>query len=124
MAITQTQRGHVEIASLLNDLREKAMLQAQPDLQGRLGGAAVEYRVVYHAWPGAGERLEMRSGHRELTGKYRRVIHWLLDPTSGRPWATAEMVSLFLDLKARRSLTVEDSTLKVMGIEPIPALGL
>jgi acyl-CoA thioester hydrolase len=103
---------------------QDAMLKAQPDLEGRLGGAAVEYRVIYHAWPGAGERLEMRSGHRDLTPKYRRVIHWLLDPTSGRPWATAEMVSLFLDLKARRSLTVADSTLQAMGIEPIPVLGL
>jgi acyl-CoA thioester hydrolase len=103
---------------------QEAMLKAQPDLEGRLGGAAVEYRVVYHAWPGAGERLEMRSGHRELTPKSRRVVHWLLDPTSGRPWATAEMVSLFLDLKARRSLTLSEHTLDAMGIEPIASLGL
>lgn len=107
-------------------LRESqaAVLTAEPDLQGRLGGAAVEYRVVYHALPGAGERLEMRSGHRELTPKMRRVIHWLLDPTTGRPWASAEMVSLFLDLKARKSLTLPDHALRAMGIEPNPELGL
>jgi acyl-CoA thioester hydrolase len=103
---------------------QEAMLTAQPDLVGRLGGAAVEYRVVYHKWPGAGERLEMRSGHRELTPKARKVVHWLLDPTSGRPWATAEMVSLFLDLKARRALTLPQSTLDAMGIESNLALGL
>ena len=102
----------------------EALLEAQPDLQGRLGGAAVEYRVVYHAWPRAGDRVELRSGHRELTAKARRVIHWLLDPTSGRPWASAEMVSLFLDLQARRSLTLSEAGLKAMAIEPIPALGL
>ncbi|MEI9891120.1 MAG: hypothetical protein WDN45_11645 [Caulobacteraceae bacterium] len=103
---------------------QTALLAAEPDLEGRLGGAAVEYRVVYHAWPGPGERVEMRSGHRELTPKLRRVIHWLLDPSSGRPWATAEMVSLFLDLKARRSLTLSEHGLKAMGIEAIPDLKL
>ena len=102
----------------------EALLAAQPELAGRLGGAAVEYRAVYHAWPRAGDRVEMRSAHRELTAKARRVVHWLLDPTSGRPWASAEMVSLFLDLKARRSLTLPDHGLKAMGIEPMPELGL
>jgi acyl-CoA thioester hydrolase len=96
----------------------EALLAAQPDLQGRLGGAAVEYRAAYHAWPRAGDRVELRSGHRELTAKARRVVHWLLDPTSGRPWASAEMVSLFLDLKARKSLTLSDEALKATAIEP------
>jgi acyl-CoA thioester hydrolase len=116
-------RIYASVGTLLRQSQD-AVLQAEPDLKGRLGGAAVEYRVVYHAWPGAGERVEMRSGHRELTPKMRRVIHWLLDPTSGQPWATAEMVSLFLDLKARRSLTLPDHALRAMDIEPIPVLGL
>jgi acyl-CoA thioester hydrolase len=116
-------RIYASVGNILRD-SQAAVLKAEPDLEGRLGGAAVEYRAVYHAWPGAGERLEMRSGHRDLTPKMRRVIHWLLDPTSGRPWATAEMVSLFLDLKARRSLTLSDHALQSMGIEPNPHLAL
>jgi acyl-CoA thioester hydrolase len=116
-------RVYASVGHILRD-SQAAALKADPSLEGRLGGAAVEYRVIYHAWPGAGERLEMRSAHRELTPKMRRVIHWLLDPTSGRPWATAEMVSLFLDLKARRSLTLSDNALAAMGVEPIPDLKL
>ncbi len=102
----------------------EALLQAQPDLAGRLGGAAVEYRAVYHAWPRAGDRVELRSGHRELTAKARRVVHWLVDPTSGRPWASGEVVSLFLDLKARKSLTLSEEALRAMAIEPMGELGL
>jgi len=52
-------RIYASVGHILRGSQE-AMLKAQPDLEGRLGGAAVEYRVVYHAWPGAGERLEMR----------------------------------------------------------------
>ena len=103
---------------------QAALIEGDPDLEARLGGAAVEYRAVYHAWPGPGDRLQMRSAHKELTPKYRRVIHWLLDPQSGRPWASAEMVSLFLDLKARRSLTLPEQSIQAMGIQPIASLGL
>jgi acyl-CoA thioester hydrolase len=101
-----------------------ALLAAAPHLAGRLGGAAVEYRVLYHAWPKAGDRLVLRSGHRKLTAKSRSVVHWLLDPASDRPWATAEVVSLFLDLQARRALTIPDEALAAMAVDPIEALGL
>jgi acyl-CoA thioester hydrolase len=116
-------RIYASVGTMLRHSQD-AMLKAQPDLEGRLGGAAVEYRVIYHSWPGAGDRISMRSAHRDLTPKMRRVIHWMLDPTSGKPWATAEMVSLFLDLKARRSLTIPDHALKATGIEPIGHLTL
>ena len=78
----------------------------------------MEYRAVYHAWPRAGDRVELRSAHRELTAKARRVVHWLLDPTPGRAWASGEMVSLFLDLKARKSLTLSADALQAMAVEP------
>ena len=103
---------------------QAALLAAQPDLIGRLGGAAVEYRVIYHAWPTVGDRVELRSGHLALTPKSRTVAHWLLDPASGRPWATAEMLSLFLDLKARKSLTLSDAALAAMAVEPTPGVPL
>jgi acyl-CoA thioester hydrolase len=116
-------RVYASVGHIIRPSHE-ALLKAEPDLDGRLGGAAVEFRALYHAWPRAGDRVELRSAHRELTAKARRVVHWLLDPTSGRPWASAEMVSLFLDLKARKSLTLSDEGLKAMAVEPIPALGL
>lgn len=109
--------GHVSKA-------RAALLEKEPDLRGRLGGAVVEYRVVYHAWPLPGDRVELRSGLSELTPKIRRVVHWMIDPASGRPWASAELVSLFLDLKTRKSLTLSQAALDAMGIEPIGGLGL
>jgi acyl-CoA thioester hydrolase len=103
---------------------QAALLEVAPDLVGRLGGAAVEYRVLYHAWPKAGDRLVLRSGHRSLTAKSRSVVHWLLDPSSDRPWASAEVLSLFLDLKARRALTLSDEALAAMQVDPNATLGL
>ncbi len=101
-----------------------AALAAAPELDGRLGGAAVEYRALYHAWPQAGDRLQLRSAHRSLTPKSRNVVHWLLNPTSGKPWATAELVSLFLDLKERRALTMPAPAFALMAVETRPDLEL
>ena len=101
-----------------------AAMATAPDLKDRLGGAAVEYRCLYHAWPQAGDRLQLRSGHRAMTPKSRSVVHWLLDPASGRPWATAEAVSLFLDLKARKSMVLADEVFAAMAVEGVAGLGL
>jgi acyl-CoA thioester hydrolase len=59
-----------------------------------------------------------------VTAKSRRVVHWLLDPTTGRPWASGEVVSLFLDLKARKSLTLSADALEAMAVDPMDELGL
>jgi acyl-CoA thioester hydrolase len=103
---------------------QAAALAAMPELKDRLGGAAVEYRALYHAWPRAGDRLQMRSGYRALTPKSRSMVHWLLDPTLGRPWATAEVVSLFLDLKERKALVMPDEVFKVMAADRVEGLEL
>jgi acyl-CoA thioester hydrolase len=113
-------------ASVGHIVRESAAaaVRAAPELEGRLGGAAVEYRCLYHAAARAGDRVQLRSGHRAITPKSRTIVHWLLDPASGRPWASAEMVSLFLDLQARKALTMPDPAHAAMAVDQIEGVGL
>ena len=101
-----------------------AAKRADPTLEGRLGGAVVEYRCLYHALARAGDRVQLRSGHRAIGAKSRSIVHWLLDPATGRPWATAEAVSLFLDLQARRALTLSDAALAAMDVARFDGLAL
>jgi acyl-CoA thioester hydrolase len=103
---------------------QDAVIAAQPELDGRLGGAMVEFRALYHAWPGPGDQMQLRSGLKAATNKMRRVVHWMLDPASGAPWASCEGLLLFLDLKARRSLTVADAAQEAIAGELIPTLSL
>ncbi len=81
--------------------------ERKPDI----GGAAIEYRLVHHAWPRAGDRLELRSGRAGGNAKFQRLVHWMLDPDSGRPWASAEAISVSLDLVARKLITLSDEEL-------------
>jgi acyl-CoA thioester hydrolase len=80
------------------------------DRPSGVGGAVLEYRVAYLAWPRAGDRFEIRSGLSAVGERTQNLVHWLLDPESGRAWATAEAVAISLDLEARKviPISVED----------------
>lgn len=74
----------------------------------RLGGAVLEYRLVYLDWPRLGDRLELRSGTPGCTARVRRLVHWLLDPLTGRAWGAAEAVAAAFDLDARKIVTMTE----------------
>jgi acyl-CoA thioester hydrolase len=89
-----------------------------------VGGAVLEYRVCYLAWPSAGDRFEVVSGLAAVGDKTQRFIHWMLDPVTGRPWATAEAVAIVLDLEARRIVPIDSETRARMREKLIPGLRL
>lgn len=68
----------------------------------RLGGAVLEYRVLYLDWPRAGDGVELRSGIAESTPRIRRAVHWMVDPLTGRPWASSEAIAITFDLDKRK----------------------
>jgi acyl-CoA thioester hydrolase len=90
----------------------------------RIDGAAVEYRLVHHAWPRVGDRLELRSGSAGGDARIRRLVHWMLDPDTGRPWASAEAIAVSFDLQTRKLVTLSDAELARVEAEAIPGLGL
>jgi acyl-CoA thioester hydrolase len=74
----------------------------EDEARPRIGAAAVEFRLVYEAWPRAGERMVVHSGVAQASDRALTLIHWVLDPESGRPWAGAEHVVIMFDLEARK----------------------
>jgi acyl-CoA thioester hydrolase len=73
-----------------------------PSKPKRVGGAVLEYRLIYLDWPRAGARMAVHSGIAAVEGTTQRLVHWMLDPHSGRPWATSMAVAATLDLDARK----------------------
>jgi acyl-CoA thioester hydrolase len=90
----------------------------------KIGGAAVEYRLVHHAWPRVGDRLELRSGSAGGDARVRRLVHWMLDPDTGRPWASAEAIAVSFDLATRKLITLSDEELARVEADCVPGLGL
>ena len=90
----------------------------------RIGGAVLEYRVLHHDWPRAGQGVEVRSGFAACDARTRRVIHWLVDPVSGRAWASAEAVVISFDLDARKVVDISDAALAEFQARVSPGLTL
>jgi acyl-CoA thioester hydrolase len=97
---------------------------AQNGGNGRIGGAALEYRLIHLDWPRAGDRLELRSGVAGGDARFRRLVHWLLDPQSGRPWGVAEAIAVSFDLEARKIVTLSDEALAQANASVIAGLTL
>jgi acyl-CoA thioester hydrolase len=90
---------------ILGEVRPGPRLaDGQPPL--RIGGAVLEFRVLHLNWPRAGDRFDLRSGFSACEPRVRRVVHWMLDPASGRPWAVAEAVVVSFDLDARKVVEI------------------
>lgn len=90
----------------------------------KVGGAALEYRLIHHAWPRAGDRLELRSGSAGGDPRFRRLVHWLLDPDTGRPWGSAEAIAVSFDLETRKLITLSDEEFARVEADAVPGLGL
>lgn len=102
-----------------------APVRAALSERGRsMGGAIVEYRLVYIDPPGAGRRFVLRSGLVGGDARARRLVHWMLDPDSGRAYGAAEAMLVGLDLKARKLLDLDEADLTVMKAHMIPGLTL
>ncbi|MBS0333825.1 MAG: thioesterase, partial [Proteobacteria bacterium] len=91
---------------------------------GRVGGAALEYRLIHLAWPRAGDRVELRSGASGGDARFRRLTHWLLDPRTGRPWGVAEAIAASFDLDTRKLITLGDEALAEANARVVPGLTL
>jgi acyl-CoA thioester hydrolase len=92
--------------------------------EAKVGGAALEYRLIHHAWPQAGDRLALRSGSAGGDARFRRLVHWLLDPDTGRPWGTAEAIAVSFDLATRKIISLDQEELARVEADAVPGLGL
>ena len=84
----------------------------------------LEYRIAYLAWPRAGDRVELRSGLVSTDARTMRVVHWMLDPATGAPWATSEAVAITFDLDARKVVPVTEAARRALAKHAVAGLAL
>ncbi len=89
------------IRTLSAPLREIVARNAEEPV-GRIGGAVVEFRVLHLDWPRAGDAFEIRSGLATVDGHAKSLIHWMLDPVSGRVYGSMQSIAVDFDLDRRR----------------------
>jgi acyl-CoA thioester hydrolase len=68
--------------------------------------------------------MEMRSGSAGGDARFRRLVHWLLDPATGKPWGSAEAMAVSFDLDTRKIIALSDAELARVNAEAIEGLSL
>ena len=111
------------IGSFVHPFRDVVVEHVDPK-PARMGGAVLEYRLAYLAWPRAGDRVDIRSGLIGTDARTMRVAHWMLDPATGEPWGTSEAVAITFDLDARKVVPVTDAARKALASREVQGLAL
>lgn len=83
-----------------------AQTSGQDRSTGRIGGAALEYRLVYRTFAREGDLLVLKSGLKSVSAKTYVWCHWLFDAESGECFATAEAVAVAMDLVERKATEI------------------
>lgn len=73
----------------------------------RMGVAVLEYRMVYRAYPKAGDTFEAYSAFNRAEEKTHSLVHWLVDPQTGKAWLTSEAVAVTFDLDTRKVINTK-----------------
>ncbi|HEX6859686.1 MAG TPA: thioesterase family protein [Caulobacteraceae bacterium] len=111
------------IPSLVGAFRD-TVAQKAPSKPGRVGGAVLEYRLVHLDWPRAGDRVEIRSGLAGTDARTQRLMHWLLDPETGKAWGTSEAIAITFDLDARKVVPISDEAQAELSRHVVKGLSL
>ena len=82
------------------------LAHSAPGRPARIGNVLLEIGIVHHHWPRLNARVEVRSALADCTPRITRTAHWLLEPGTGRPWATVSAVGMPLDLDTRRPVAL------------------
>jgi acyl-CoA thioester hydrolase len=112
------------VPNILSKWRQEAGEEKNGNQVQRLGGAVLEYRLVYRRWPGAGDLLQVYTGVVEAKGKIQRLVHWLVDGANGQPVCTCEAVATTFDLDTRKAIEPPQAHLDQLNARAIPGLSV
>ena len=111
------------IGRLIMPLRDQvASLAENP--HGKIGGAVLEYRLVQFDWPRAGERIALRSGLKGVDDRTMRVVHWMIDPDTGKAWGSSEAIAITFDLDARKIVPISPAAKTALSASTVPGLSI
>jgi acyl-CoA thioester hydrolase len=96
------------IPRLIRSFRD-TVVSGAAETPKRVGGAVLEYRLIHLDWPRAGDRLEIRSGLKDADTRTKRMVHWMIDPASGKAWGVSEAVAVTFDLDARKIVPISEA---------------
>ena len=88
----------------------------------RIGSALLEAVIHVDRWPRAGDGYAIRSGLKSAGPKVRNIVHWVLEPATGKPWWTMEGVAAPMDLDQRKLAVIDPETQAKVEAAVVPGI--
>ena len=111
------------IGRLIMPLRDQISSLAE-HAHGKTGGAVLEYRLIQFDWPRAGERIALRSGLKDIDDRTMRLVHWMIDPDTGKAWGASEAIAITFDLDARKIVPISPAAKTALSASTVPGLSI
>ncbi len=92
------------------------------DADKGLGGAALEYRIHYRAWPRLYDVLDGRFALKAQESKATHFVHWMFDAATGECVMTAEAVAVMFDLATRKAVAPDERSMELLQARANPTL--
>jgi acyl-CoA thioester hydrolase len=89
-----------------------------------IGGAALEYRFVFHAWPRLSDVIEVRSVVSALASKTMQVTHYVFNLETGECVASAQAVVAWFDLTTRKAVEIPGEYIAKLRDHVQPAISI
>lgn len=87
-----------------------------------LGGAALEYRLIYRAFPRLGDVLEIRSGLRAQRGKTTEFCNFIFDVATGECVMSSDAIAVMFDMKLRKAVAPPPEVVERLMAQAVPDL--
>ncbi len=89
-----------------------------------VASAVLESRLNFRRFPSQGEGFVIRSGLKSASETVRTLVHWALDPVTGKALWSMEAVACMLNLKTRKLERVSADRLADLQAKARPELSL
>lgn len=89
---------------------------------GKIGGAVLEFRILYGETPRLGDCFEIWGGLQKTDQRVMSLIFWMVDPFTGRVFGTMQSVAVVFDLDARAIVQISPAATEALA--PLVTKGL
>ena len=109
------------VKQLTGPIREVVSKHAETP-PGKVGGAVLEFRILYGDPPRLGDCFEIWGGLQKTDQRVMSLIFWMVDPFSGRVFGTMQSVAVVFDLDARAIVQISPAATEALA--PLVTAGL
>ncbi|MGK6317595.1 thioesterase family protein [Neorhizobium sp. DT-125] len=82
---------------------------------GKVGGAVLEFRIVYGDRPRLGDCFEIWAGLEKTDKRTMSLIFWMVDPFNGRVFGSMQSVAIVFDLDARAIVQISPAATEALA---------